>query len=167
MAVKSITLSVSDRQILHAVLSRQEKVTVKSARMIRELALGFMTGPTSKMLDRINKEARDARVPLPSWEDLANLKMYLGRVNEELTDTDKDATLIALKDYEEILVEPVEASIDSLYLEWVKEKLELVDWANAQMTLPTGETKAVKVPVSVSQAIAIAELADAIDRALA
>ena len=167
MAPKSITLTFSDRRILHGVLSRQTEVDVKVARMIRELAISFKTDASTKMLDRINEEAREAVVAAPSWDDLGNLKVYLGEVNEKLTDANSEATLIVLKDYEEALAEDLEVTIDSVYLVWARDKLAEIDWTKAKMMTPSGEQRVVNVPVSVAQAVAIACAADAIDRAIA
>ena len=167
MALKSITLTVSDRQILHGVLSRQTEVKVKSARMIRELAISFKTDASTKMLDRLNEEAKGAAVAAPSWDDLANIKRYLGETNEKLVDANPSATPIVLKDYEEALADDLEITIDSLYLEWMKDQLANVEWSKAKMVMPTGEQKVVEIQVSVGQAIAIACAADAIDRAIA
>ena len=167
MAPKSITLTFSDRQILHGVLSRQTEVNVKVARMVRELAISFKTDASTKMLEGLNEKARAAVVPAPRWDELINLKKYLGEVNEKLTDANPDATPIVLKDYEEALAEDLKVTIDTVYLVWMRDKLAEIDWTKAKMMTPSGEQRVVDVPVSVAQAVAIACAADAIDRAIA
>jgi len=167
MALKKIVLTLADRQILSGVLNRQTEVRVVAARMIRELALRLKITGSTKLVDRLNEEAREAAVSAPTWDDLGDLGAYLERINGELREENEDATPVSLKKHEKELIELVEVTVDSIYLEWIRDRMAEVDWAKVRASMPTGEIREIAIQVTIAQSIAVACAADAIDKAIA
>lgn len=159
MSLQKVQLGLTERKIISGVLGRQEEVNVPVARTMREISKQFEVRKTEKLIGRVVEEAIEAKVRIPDWSDLDDLATYLEEVNKELE------TPIELKEHEKQLAGTIERTIDEHYVQWLKKALETAEWNIAKIPTQNGRHESITIALSLGQAIAIAQTADALDAA--
>jgi hypothetical protein len=171
MALKRITLTPADRQIVQLLIAKPGgKAGVDLARKVREVRRRFDVRQFEKQLDKLNERLAEWRIRFSTWDNLMDATELLAEIvamsKEEEVEEEK-TKLAKLLGRVKAFVKPREYTIDEIYLAWLQELIQARDWSKARQMQQDGSSKEIETDVHSSHMEAIAEFADVVRDAVA
>lgn len=145
MTLMRLTLTFSERHLINSILNDLEELDIQGARTVRELSRVLGLREVKAVVEELIQTYSKVPNRGMRWADILDL--------DENDHSEKG---------EERIGGPRMYTLDDSYIRWLQDIFNAKDWNRQVVIAPNGDKKEVDMPVSVEQAITIANLDDSL-----
>lgn len=174
MAVRTLKLTLAERQMVSILVAEPRDGKIDSARMVRHVREKLELRQSMRLLNRVNKQLKEYELPELGWEDLSDPSSLLEQVKELLSratvaeeQRELETLLDMIRGIQQAGEQAGEYTLDDVYLTWLRDLIVDKDWLKPQKVRQDGHVEEV-TPVAPSALLeTFADVADIVSSALA